>query len=414
MIIFVFYIIILLVCLLLKSFGISYEILSMLYVILTSIVFIFYILKSKFSKKIKLLLFLAFFIRFICALIDLYGFRIPHAGSDDDGFYEESLRLYTGSIQFNNSTYGLYYTLLLNFLYQFIGSNRLGVQFTNVLFSLISIIYIVKIFNELKLSEKTTITGVSLISFMPNLIFLNSILRRDTLITMLIVISIYKILNWYQTGNMKSAILSLIYVGIASIFHTAPIFIAFVYLLFIIMYNRQKEKIDFSGLNFIKVFFLVLCSLGVGGYFLGNLAGSKFSGFTSMDSVYELVSYSYGGSVYLANLNIENFYQLVLYSPLKFIYFLFSPMPWDVRGIADISSFILDSIVYIYLFYLVISNKKNGFSKIMFYSFLVVTLIFSLRTFTSGTALRHRYNVFPLLLVCACYLMDEKKKAKKI
>ena len=56
---------ILILCLLLKMIGVNYEILSILFVGLTSILIITYIIYSKDTKKYKGILIMAFIIRFI-------------------------------------------------------------------------------------------------------------------------------------------------------------------------------------------------------------------------------------------------------------------------------------------------------------------------------------------------------------
>ncbi len=401
------FILTLVLCLLIKLFGVRYDVLSVIYVTSTSSILIFYILNSKNDKNKKLIFLLAFIVRIIGMYIDLYVFRLPHAGSDDDGFYNVSLKCFNGDLKISANLYGGIYTKFLYFIYLFIGSNRLGAQFTNVLFSMISIIYFSKILDKLSLSNKSKNLGILLISFMPNLIFLNSILRRDTLITLLAILSINKFLDWYQLRKIKYAIVALLYILIASAIHSAMIFVFFMYLFIIFMYNKKKDKIDFSGFNFTKALFS-LCFIVVIGIYLFQNVNSKFSKFTEMDALYETVSNTKGGSAYLTSMKVETLPQLIMFLPFKFVYFLFSPMPWDFRNVMDMFTFAFDGAIYLYLFYICIRNKKEKFAKVMFYVFIPITLVFSLGTSASGTAVRHRYNVLPFLLVSACCILDEK------
>ncbi len=407
----VFFCFIIILCLTLKTIGVSYIILSVIFVGMSSILLLFYIFNNKNVKKYKQILLLAFAIRFICMIIDLYFFRIPHAGADDEGFYNTALNLYNGNLSITDTVYGEFYTKLLYIFFIFIGTNRLGAQFTTVITSMISIIYIIKILNKLNLDKRSKNIGIYLICFMPNVIFLNSILRRDTLITLLTTISIEKAIYWHYDKKSKYMILALLYSLLASLFHSALIFVFFTYLIFYFMYDRKKGKIDLIGRNSYKLVILIILLIVLGGYFFTNF-DTRFKKFTDFDTLYESVSKAKGGSAYLTNMKITNIYQLFLYSPFKFVYFLFSPMPWDFRGIADMCNFLLDSVVYLYLFFVMIKRKKIGLS-IIFSSFLAVTLVFSLGTANSGTATRHRYNVLPLLLINSCYVLNKSNDGNK-
>ena len=184
--------------------------------------------------------------------------------------------------------------------------------------------------------------------------------------------------------------------------------------MYFFLYNRKKEKIDFKNIKIFKLIPFIFIIVFFGFYFLQNSDSkfSKFLGPSAFDSLYETLEYTRGGSAYLVNLKVNSFFDVILYSPIKFLYFLFSPMPWNWRGISDISTFIMDSIVYLYLLVIVLKNKKNNIVKSFGLCFLVLAFVFGLGTYTAGAAARHRYNVLPFLLVTACY-STSYMKAKK-
>lgn len=107
------------------------------------------------------------------------------------------------------------------------------------------------------------------------------------------------------------------------------------------------------------------------------------------------------GSTYLRNIRIHNVWQLILFTPVKTFYYLFSPLPMNWRGLSDIVAFMLDSVFHIIIIIgalkVLLKPKRYSLStskyRILMASFMIVlfsAVIFGLGTSTAGTALRHR------------------------
>ena len=140
--------------------------------------------------------------------------------------------------------------------------------------------------------------------------------------------------------------------------------------------------------------------------------------------MFDLLSKKRGGSSYLTNLKITNYFDMLLFAPIKVLYFWISPVPWEFRGVIDIISFLFDSIAYIYFISFIYKNRKIKINKvdkviciIIILGFLFSSTMFAFGTFNSGTALRHRNK---LLILCVIVysilknkiinLMDNNKK----
>lgn len=413
----IFFLILLIVCLALRFFGVDDFAVALFFCIMNILFLSFNIQKQKISNSIKFIILGALLVRIIFVVIDVYFMKLPHSGADDDAFYESSLQIYNNMELIWQNIYGGVYSKLLACVFTFTGPERVVGEFINVSLSIISIIKLSKISKNIGIGSKREKILLILFSFMPNIVFLNCCLRRDTFISFAIIESIVQVLKWFKDGNIKYAIMSVVFIIVAGSFHAAAFCVAPVYIWYYVLYNRKTEKIEVKGIGFIKQFFvfLVCCIVGL---FIFNNFQTKFSSFVNMDSIFEAASYSRGDSAYLVNIKIDSLLSLMLFLPIKFVYFLISPMPWDFRNIYDIISFLMDSAVYLYFIIKILKNRKyNKVSKnnLFLYSFLVICAVFSIGTFTSGTAIRHRYNVLPFLAISGlCFEAKKENVCRKI
>ena len=131
------------------------------------------------------------------------------------------------------------------------------------------------------------------------------------------------------------------------------------------------------------------------------------------------------GSAYLQWIDVSSPIQAIVFAPLRMFYFLYSPIPFDWRGMMDIIAFLLDSTIYIFLSFKIITNNiyyRHDRTLVLFVviSFLAATFLFAFGTIASGTAIRHRAKILSLLLICygvamkskSCYSIQSEKNFK--
>ena len=186
--------------------------------------------------------------------------------------------------------------------------------------------------------------------------------------------------------------------------------------------NAKNHKFIYS---FNRLAIFILCAGLIFTIIANNpsLLDEKFSILQKVDidigliEMYESTSSANeaGGSSYLKNFEISSFADFLIFAPLKLIYFIFSPMPYDVRGLGDLIAILIDSSIYYFLIFKIFKNRKivsnnkfRAFPKVFFILFLIVSLGFSFGTETSGTAMRHRAKIFPALLVAVVFIESIK------
>ena len=96
--------------------------------------------------------------------------------------------------------------------------------------------------------------------------------------------------------------------------------------------------------------------------------------------------------------------EIIYKAPVRSIYFLFAPFPWDVKKLKHIIG-VLDSFIYMYLVYLIILNIKNIWKdpilRIILILLLSYVFIFGFGVGNFGTGIRHKVKFTALFVLLA-------------
>lgn len=382
----------------------------MLHVIITMIIIMGY------KSKEKFVFLLAFLSRVLFMLWDLYArgiFILPNSGADSEMYYEASLRI-ANNLSLLGTTRGGMFANIMGLLFHFIGPQRIIGQYVNVLIGLSVVLIIYKLLIMMNIN-KSTIKGTLLItSFFPNSIIMSAIFLREIIPTFFVTASLYYFIKWVKYQKILSAMLTLVMLSIASIFHSGVIGCVIGYFFGFLFYNRNNNKLKFST-NSIIVFVMILAVIILSFTYFEDLLFGKFRNLEDISDIYNNANRSLGGSAYLTSLAINNPLQLVIFGPIKSFYFLTAPLPMNWRGIMDVFTFLTDSMLYLITILYVMKNRKfYGENKVyitcIIWAIVGASLIFGIGVGNAGTAVRHRQKLVSLFLVLLGIVMDSKKK----
>ena len=301
----------------------------------------------------------------------------------------------------------------MNFLsgfYYLFGDQRLLAQYLNVLLWVLSAIYLLKTLEIHEINKKLKFIVISVFSFFPNSLFMSSILLRESLIIFFITLSLFYFFNWYRTKNLQDYIVGIILAMASMIFHSGMIGFTLAFVI-ALLFSQNKGPINRNKNNLIYLVILIIFFL------LLNLNEELFLGKFNNLQLEEILSTrtpSIGSSNYLQSFSNLHSYQFILIIPLKIIYFYFSPLPMDWRGVSDAVSFLFDSILYVYLLSSIsFSVKKSKLDKnlkiIIIIILFISSFVFALGTVNAGTAMRHRYKLLPILLIIYSLIKTKNK-----
>jgi hypothetical protein len=302
-----------------------------------------------------------------------------------------------------------------------LGNCRLIAQYINVLLGLGVLIYLYNIFDTLQVSEKIKKRGMLIAALFPTCIILNGILLREAWCQFFITASLYYFIRWMKQGGGLQIILSATCILLAAWMHSGCIVIIVGYLLALVLYRPElkRSKISFASILFMFLIFTsMIFLLAKTGIFIAHFKGLDEEQIMHRN---EVARRTEAGSKYLAWANPNNMQQTLLIMPLKMTYFLFSPLPFDWRGLWDIVAFIFDSIFYVYFVFCILKYYKNmrdkTYRSILRYLIIVTFLfvfVFGYGTIAAGTAMRHRCKLFSMVLTMYVLSVPDKKSRKSI
>lgn len=380
--------------------------------LLTSIVAISLYLYRTLEKEWLILIFTGFAVRVLVLFIDLYVPAIPifSSGTDTEYFHEVSMLIANGMFPLEDGATN--YVPFLSGIYYMVGDQRPFAQFLNIAFWVFAAVYLMKTLVHLEIDKKLTFIALLIFTFMPNSIFMSSILLRESIIVFLITVSLYHFIRWFTEGKFLDFVLAVL-LGLGSMmFHSGMIGFVVAYILAFAFLNANGSKKMMKNTLFI----LMLLVLGTVVMQNSELFLSKFIG-PEGSAVSALEISGRGGSMYLSSLNGLTGIVALLVAPLKMFYFMFSPIPLDWRGLGDVVSFLFDSSIYVFLvgatIYGLYRSDMPLRNKIFILLFLGITvLVYSYGTQSAGTAMRHRNKIIPLLLIT--YAIANSKQLLKI
>lgn len=407
----IFFVQLLLFSLLFAHPSLDSTLISYLFIVVNVGITLLYIAQKTENDKIRDFLFLALFVRIALMLVDIHHiFPLMHSGADSEAFHHLTIKnINNGELLFKRTNY----TDFLYLIYLLSDSQRIIAQYLNVILGLLSIVYVEKTLTYLAANHKVKEKVVLLMTFFPTHAILSSILLREAWVIFFVTLSVCYFVKWMKEPTDKCFVYSILSVLAASYMHSGTLLLATGYGFGLLFYSKKEKKEIFSTKTIVYGAVLGVALIGL--LTFTDVFTGKFNSLNEEEDLIGSLSYTDrgAGSAYLTWVQMDSPKDFFLFSPLKLFYFLFSPLPLDWRGLGDIIAFFLDSLLYIYLFYIYSLNRKKGdtksklLSKYLFVAVLVTAFVFGWGTSNSGTAIRHRCKLLPVLLICCVEKKEE-------
>lgn len=386
--------------------------------ILTSLLLLMMIRSIMFGDKGRFhqLLWLGFFSRLFLLILTVADIvPLPDAHVDADAFHDISLSNQDTSI--SNWDHLTNYTFFLSFLYLLTDSSRWFAQFVNLVFGVYWLVYVRKILCVLEVDSNLCKTVLAIAALMPFYNIYSVVLMREAWVTFFVSFSLYHFICWYlKRGNgIRNLVLTIVGLMLAMWMHAGVIGVLIGYSLGFLTYYHKGNKVRISSSTYVALFlmgifvFILFLNIDV---FAQKLAVDDFGDYAEKKSGGEG-----GGSDYLTWLDLSSPLQLLLFSPLKMFYFLYSPIVLDWRGLNDIAAFLMDSLFYILISWYALTRKVINpqyklLKRYLMISMVVTTFLFAFGTSNTGTAIRHRAKMSSIMLALWALSPSHKKKGK--
>lgn len=376
-----------------KALGFDqiYRTIATVFILMFTIAFIY---DTEHIKKLSYLrtpIRIGYYLRLFLLFFDLYGqwiFILPNSGADADVFYG-----WAGNFMKNGGATRTVFPKVIGFIMRYVGQSRLYMQFLVMLCSMVSICLFAVILYDLDIAYNVKYRAVAIVCMLPNFAILSSIFLRESIVTMLLTLSVVSFLIWLQGASFYYFLFAFFFDLMAAIFHSGTAGLVLGYLVVFLLYDRRWQRFHANFVNIFPV--AIMCLLLTFLYF--NYAEVFLGKMLGLETLSDIANTSGAGdssyAAYVGNSNSVG--SMIIYTIPRIVYFLFSPFPWQWRGIKDIIAFLFSSMFYFWavkdaIVYIRSNNKNRTMAIALLIVLSCVVFVFAWGVSNTGTATRHR------------------------
>ncbi|MBQ3069100.1 MAG: glycosyltransferase family 39 protein [Clostridia bacterium] len=387
---------------------------------------------------VKTVLIVSFMLRLLILMWDVYArdiFILPNSEGDAQAYFEISSSYAWGGRR-NTVDLG-HFPFYTGQLFKYIGQQRLTVQFINMYLAMCSLVMVYRILCKLGISPEVREKTMLIAAFLPNLMMITTFFLQESVISFCIITALYMFTCWWKKGGLLYLALTVAFSLLGSLLHMGALVVALGTLVMLALVGNKERHLKISVSKIVMMvvigfaFLLVLVSSG--DTFTGKIRGED--GLTAESILYEVNVRTDGGASYSVGIQgLPPAVDLVVNTPIRMVYFIFSPLPWMWRGLGDILAFFGSTIFYFYAFYVayqayrahpikgIPDSNLGGFLVVLTVIMALAAVMFGWGVANAGSALRHREKFTYICLVITAVSneilvrtgkADEKRKQKE-
>lgn len=395
-------------------------------ILLVSLLFIF--IGSR-KPSISKIIYVALSIRVLLILLNNYVIDLPDSRKDARSYESDAWEW----AQNGFSNLSNYYTgpdaefisWMIAIPYSLFGRSILMAQSISLLFGMGSI-YLGWLLAKKIWDNRTAIKVAWILALFPSLLLYSVLTMREVFVYFFLLVAMFGVVQWARVGGYRPVILAMFGFTGATFFHGA-MFLGFIVFLLIAMKKNflvLLNLITVGRLNFKTLIVILLSLIILTLYFSNKIRISKIGTFKDSLQILNLNRATdtrlAGGAAYPEWTIINSPAEILYKTPVRALYFLFSPFPWDIKKKVHLVGMI-DGLFYMALVFLIFRNLKviwkDPALRIILLILFCYFLIFGIGVSNSGTGLRHRSKFFIELVILAAPFIPRfvffKKKLKK-
>ncbi|MDC0240402.1 hypothetical protein OAK08_02050 [Candidatus Pelagibacter sp.] len=358
------------------------------------------------------IIYVALSVRVLILLIGHYIIPLPDSTKDAVGLdnlaWSYGKDGFINSLSYYKGLNSFFYSWVIGVIYSLFGRSILISQSLSLLFGVGSVFLVWWLAKKIW-DDRTAIKVGWVVALFPSLILYSVLPLREVYSSFFLLVAAYGIFNWTKTSSNYSIVLAISgYIG-AAFFH-GPLILGGIVFLFIILLSALKKL--FKSLIFLRLnlqsFIIIILGLSFMFAFVSNEIYIPKLGYFDEINLGYLLSESkarmIGNASYSEILQIKSNTDFLYKVPLRVLYFLFSPFPWNIEKPIHIIG-ALDSFLYMFLVYLIFLNRKiilkDPFLRIILLILVCYFFMFAIGVSNFGAGIRHRskFTIEMVLLV---------------
>ena len=223
--------------------------------------------------------------------------------------------------------------------------------------------------------------------------------------------------RWSREGKVRQAAWAFLLFGVGILFHVSTFVVALTFMMVIAskMFWRGGQSLLRGRLSLTALAALVIVGGSILFWGLSGAKLDKIGSFNELTNLHRWVSYSQqkyhadgniGDAVYPEWTKPESTGDLVWAIPLKTVYLLFSPFPWDIKTPAHLIG-LIDGLLYLGLIIIIFRNIKtiwrNKAARTILLVILPFVFAYGIGTSNFGTSIRHRAKFVGVLIMLSSF-----------
>ena len=368
-------------------------------------------------KEIATVLFVALTIRIIFILIGHYIHPLPDSTADAKTFETISAVIaadgFFNLLNYYDGASSRFISWFIAIPYILFGRSMIMAQSISLFFGMGCILLAWNL--AIKLWDKHSAKKVVwTIALFPSLVLYSVLMMREVYFCFFLLVALNGVCDWIKNKNFLSFLLAMSGFAAGAFFHGTMMVGAIVFLIFVGIITFKKMfslLINFRiNLKILAIFLLILISSNL--YFLNKIQVSYLGNFKSSLNIEKYLMSTKlatrGNASWPEWTKINSYTEILYKAPVRSIYFLFAPFPWDVKETKHLIG-LIDSFFYMYLIYLIIFFIKNILRdpslKIILLILLTFIFVFGFGIGNFGTGIRHRSKFVIILILLAAPLI---------
>ena len=395
---------------------------------LTAILFISLLtfLVAFYWPKVAKILFVALAVRITTILIGYYLIDLPDSGKDALRFEQTAwVWAQNGFLSVLHQYPGpssSFISWIIGLLYSFTGRSLLMAQSISLFFGMGSV-FMGWLLARHIWDEKSATKAGWFFALYPSLILYSCLTLRETYISFFLLVAIFGIVIWAQNKTIKSIIFTMSGFFAATFFHGGMIIGAGVFILIVLFQNIKSTLVSLKSftinLKAILIIFSITLIMVILFYLNINIPklGTLESAVNSDQLLQTIKERSVGDASYPQWLVAESKLELIYKGPIRILYFIFSPFPWEIEKISHLFG-VFDSVIFGILMFIAVRNRKVIWENLALRTIVLVIasyfITFGLVVGNFGTAIRHRTKFIIVVILIIAPLLPKFIFSKKI
>jgi len=269
-------------------------------------------------------------------------------------------------------------------------------------------------------TRRNAVLAAGAVVFWPSIVYRSVVIQREVLVALSMLTAVWVALRLTQpnrlyerfpdervwktahwTKRLPAADLSLLLVAIGVIYITRKENLAVIGITLVTAFALRNREMPW---RFVAIGALLLPVLG---YFALNfpdfVGGSTALTPAGLDGFAHLRAH--GGSAYLTDLHYRSWLDVILFAPVKIVYFLFSPLPWQVDSLTDLLAGVSGWGLFVATLlsgrgFLLLRAHPKKRATLAAYAISGIAA-YAIIELNSGAAFRRRIQFVPIILVLA-------------